>query len=331
MLTSLIEIYTSAQRAVSSKELAQRFPLSESAIRKELRKLEEYGFVYKSSASAGRIPTNKGIKHHLRQLIADLPVNTSDADFPEFKDADFTHLSEDFLSQLVSNTNSIGFIFLDSIFDLTFLRIKLVKVGAHRIMTIIRTTNKWTFSKLFKTLENYPEKDIKTWEDILNREFKGRTLRSSFKRIRNKLHKEKEKYLKIYRELYYLLGNEDLMTAEFFFKGTLNILDSDLVNPAKVKKLLETLEEKEKLSQFLGDLLHHNAARTPMAAFGTDTGISDLEDFILILSNFYHSENPIGNIGVIGPKCMPYPHTLSQVDRFSNYFSEILSKNPMEV
>jgi len=311
--------------------LAQVIPLSESTIRKELQKLESYGFIYKASASAGRVPSNKGIKYYLKQLIDDLKANNDIIGLPEINNGDFNNISEDFLSLLSSNTNNIGFLFLNSIFDLNFIIIKLIKVGSHRVMTILQTLNNWTFSKIFKTNENYSEKDLKKWENILNREFKGRTLRDTFKRIRNKLHKEKEKYLKIYRELYFLLGNEDLLTAEFFFKGTLNILDSDLVNPSKVKKLLETLEEKEKLSHFLNDILHNNLARTPIVALGADTGISDLEDFILIFSNFYYSENPIGNIGVIGPKFMPYPDTISQVNRFSTYFSKILSKNPMEV
>lgn len=330
-MISLIKTYTSTHRPVSSKQLAQVIPLSESTIRKELQKLESYGFIYKASASAGRVPSNKGIKYYLRQLIDELKANNDSIGLPEISNGDFHNISEDFLSLLSTNTNNIGFLFLNSIFDLNFIIIKLIKIGPHRVMTILQTLNNWTFSKIFKTNENYSDKDLKKWENILNREFKGRTLRNTFKRIRNKLHKEKEKYLKIYRELYFLLGNEDLLTAEFFFKGTLNIIDSDLVNPSRVKKLLETLEEKEKLSHFLNDILHNNPARTPIVTFGADTGISDLEDFILIFSNFYYSENPIGNIGVIGPKFMPYPDTISQVNRFSTYFSKILSKNPMEV
>lgn len=331
LLTRLIEIYTSTHKPVSSKELAPLLSLSESTVRKELQKLESYGFLFKPNTSAGRIPSNKGIKHYLKQVIENLTPNTAPLEFPELNDSDFNNVSGNVITHLSTTTNNIGFVFLNSVFDLNFKRIKLIKVGSHRIMTLITSTRNWNFSKIFHTRKNYSEKDLKEWETILNIEFKGKSLKISFKRIRNKLHKEKEKYIKMYRELYFLLGSEDLMTAEFFFKGAVNILDSDLVNPARVKKLLETLEEKERLSRFLNDIFHNNASRTPIAAFGADTGISDLEDFIMIFSKFYYSRNPIGNIGVIGPKFMPYPVTISQVDRFSTHFSNILSKNPMEV
>jgi len=46
---------------------------------------------------------------------------------------------------------------------------------------------------------------------------------------------------------------------------------------------------------------------------------------------FSTGTDAIGDVGVAGPDFMPYPETISQVDRFSAYFSKILSKNPMEV
>ncbi len=332
ILIRLIEIYISTHKPVSSAQLAPLLGFSCSTMRKDLQRLESYGFIYKPSTSSGRIPTNRAIKYYIKQLMENLQIGTDavDMQFPEIVEPDFNNMSEDYLSLLASQTHTVGFIFLNSIFDLNFKRVRLLKVGAYKVMTIIQSVNKWTFSKIFKTHENYPEKDLAKWEAILNKEFKGRTLKNTFKSIRNKLFKEKEKYLKIYRELYFLLGNEELMTAEFFFKGTLNILDSGLVNPYNVKKLIETLEEKEKLTGFLNDILK-NSVKSPIVAFGNDTGISDLEDFILIFSNFYYSRNPIGNIGVIGPKFMPYPATLSQVELFSSHFSKILSKNPLEV
>jgi heat-inducible transcriptional repressor len=332
LLIRLIEIYISTHQPVSSAQLAPLASLAGSSVRKELQKLEGYGLIYKPSSSSGRIPTNKGIKFYIKHVIDNLEVDKENGDFhvPEISDPDFSNISDRFLSQLAQQTHNIGFVFLNSIFDLNFKRIRLLKVGAHKIMTILLSLNNHNFSKIFRTHANYSENDLKNWENILNREFKGRTLRNTFKNIRNKLFKEKEKYIKIYRELYFLLGTEDLLTAEFFFKGTSNILDSDLVNPGKIKKLLDTLEEKERLSHFLNDILKNNK-KSPFVAFGTETGISDLEDFILIFSNFYYSRNPIGNIGIIGPKFMAYPDTISQVELFSSHFSKILSKKPLEV
>lgn len=156
------------------------------------------------------------------------------------------------------------------------------------------------------------------------------TLNNTFKIIRNRLFKQKEKYRKIYKGFYSILFNKDIIATELFFKGKLNILNYDLINPHKIKEVLETLEDKAKLSKFFNDLFNNNK-ETPSFVFGSDTGISELEGLILIFSNFYYIKNPIGNIGIIGPKFMPFPNTISKIECYSSYFSKILSKRTMEV
>lgn len=337
-MTGLLNIYTSTHKPVSSMQLTPYVSLSCSAIRKELQKLEDYGFLYKPSASSGRVPTNKAIKFYFRELVKNLEPDNENINLLQTDDLDFNYVSDNFLSLLSSNTQNIGFVFLESIFDLNFKKIRMIKIGPHRIMTIIQSSTGWNFSKIFKTAENYTEKDLKKWERMLTEEFRGRSLKSAFKSIRNRLYKEKEKYLKIYRGLYFLLANEELMTAELLIKGTLNLLDSNLVDADKVKNLLKTLEEKEKLTAFLNDILHTKDNKSgPTVIFGTETGISELEDFLLIYSNFYLSKNPIGNIGIIGPKFVPDANIVSRVALFSTYFSRnfstktIIPESHMEV
>ena len=258
ILRCLLKIYISTHRPVSSNQLVPFLSLSSSSIRKELQNLESRGFITKANISSGRIPTNKAIKFYLKELTSDLDINKNAVNMPEINDFDFTSISDNFLSLLSSQSHNIGFIFLNSIFDLNFKKVNLIKVAPHRIMIIIQSLNHWTFSKIFRTNKNYPEIDLNNWEHILNKEFKGKTLNNTLKIVRNRLFKEKEKYIKIYKELYFLFGNEDLITAELFYKGTLNILDSDLIDPSKVKRVIETLEDKVKLSSFLNDILRNN-------------------------------------------------------------------------
>ena len=70
--------------------------------------------------------------------------------------------------------------------------------------------------------------------------------------------------------------------------------------------------------------------RNPVIAFGKESGLSEFEELILIISNFYWSENPVGKLGIIGPKFTKYSETINRVKNFSNHFSNILSENSME-
>jgi transcriptional regulator of heat shock response len=76
LLNGLINIYPSTRRKpVDSKELAQFSPFSESTIQKKLQKSVTYFFLYKPGESAGRIPSNRGIKHYLKQPVDNFQTN----------------------------------------------------------------------------------------------------------------------------------------------------------------------------------------------------------------------------------------------------------------
>jgi len=330
ILDLLIQIFAGTHRPVSSRDLSAHLPYSPSSLRKDLQQLESRGFVTKSSASSGRIPTNLALKYTLREALRNLDRSTDLTPLPPIHGFDFQNISDDFLLQLSSHTGQVGFVQLHSIFDLRFRRIRLIKVGPRRVMTILHSMHGWSISKVFSTRENHPEASLRKWQELLNREYRGRNLQSVFHAIRNRLFQQKEQFKQIYRELYFLLNNEDLMAAEFLFKGTQNILDSEIITPRKVRCLLEALDEKAGLTRFLNDLLRKPVDSLNIA-FGSDTGISDLDDFLLISSSVYYQRRPIGNVGVIGPKFRAGTHTLSSVERYSSYFTEILSRKSMEV
>jgi transcriptional regulator of heat shock response len=74
MLTGLLNIYASTRKPVSSIQLLPYMSLSGSALRKEVRKLEDYGFLFESTAPSGRVPTNKGLRYYFREMTAELFV-----------------------------------------------------------------------------------------------------------------------------------------------------------------------------------------------------------------------------------------------------------------
>ncbi|MEN8154781.1 MAG: hypothetical protein ABFR75_12250 [Acidobacteriota bacterium] len=329
ILAALIKLYTSQNIPVSSKQLSNILPYSCSLIRKELQNLEANGFITKNNASSGRVPSDKGIKNYIRKINNSTDLNEKEIEFPFNKSSSFNDLSNNSASLLSSTTNNIGFVYFDSIFDLNYKKARLIKIGPYKVMAILKSRKNWMFSKIFTTNLNYSEPDLKNWENILNSEFSGRSLKTIHKIVRNRLYKDKEKYIRIYRGINFLLGSRDLMTTDLIFNGTLNFIDSAQINPKTLKKIIETLEEKEKFAKFLRDILDKKNIN-PVFAFGKETGISELDELMLIISNFYLSKNPIGKLGVIGPKFMRYSDSLLQVRQFSSHISNILSKNPLE-
>jgi len=328
ILATLVSLYSNTRRPVSSAQLSGHLPHSCSLIRKELQKLESHGFLKKSSNSSGRTPTDRGLKMYLKTLDQ---MNDTAQFLPGSlgsEGKDFSDLSVQSADLLSRESDHIGFVYFDSIFDLEFRKIKLIKIDAYKIMMILNGMNQWVFSKIFITNRNYSDSELQNWEDILNREFAQRSLNRVFKIIRNRLFKDKERYINVYRGIYHLLGTENLMTADLFYNGTLNLLNAHVTDTETLRRIIQTLEEKERFAKFLKDILNEKD-RNPVIAFGMDSGISEFEELIFIISNFYWSDNPIGKLGIIGPKFTRYSETINRVKYFSTRISTVLSENPI--
>lgn len=78
ILRSVIEEYIETAEAVGSETIEKKHNLSASpaTIRNEMVKLSEYGYIKKTHSSAGRVPTAKGLKFYVRELMKEKELST---------------------------------------------------------------------------------------------------------------------------------------------------------------------------------------------------------------------------------------------------------------
>src|SRR5438477_10249314 len=80
ILKSLIEEYIETAEAVGSETLEKKHNLSASpaTIRNEMVRLTELGYLKKPHISAGRIPTPKGMKFYVNQLMKEKELTVAE-------------------------------------------------------------------------------------------------------------------------------------------------------------------------------------------------------------------------------------------------------------
>jgi heat-inducible transcriptional repressor len=78
ILRSVIEEYIETAEAVGSETIEKKHNLSASpaTIRNEMVKLSEYGYLKKTHSSAGRVPTARGLKFYVRELMKEKELST---------------------------------------------------------------------------------------------------------------------------------------------------------------------------------------------------------------------------------------------------------------
>ncbi|EKE11721.1 MAG: Transcriptional regulator of heat shock protein [uncultured bacterium] len=80
ILAAVIEEYTNSAVPVGSKVLVEKykFDISPATIRNDMAKLEEEGYLHQPHISAGRIPTDKGYRFFVEEIMGDQELSLSD-------------------------------------------------------------------------------------------------------------------------------------------------------------------------------------------------------------------------------------------------------------
>ncbi|KKR21419.1 MAG: Transcriptional regulator of heat shock protein [Candidatus Moranbacteria bacterium GW2011_GWA2_39_41] len=80
IFAAIIEEYTETAIPVGSKVLVEKygFDMSPATIRNDMNKLEEDGFLHQPHISAGRIPTDKGYKYFVEEIMGDTELSLAD-------------------------------------------------------------------------------------------------------------------------------------------------------------------------------------------------------------------------------------------------------------
>lgn len=330
ILLALVKLYISTHRHVTSTQIGRDSTWAPSTIRKELQELENQGYLDKLHAASGRIPTNKGLKFYINRLSADKSffLNRGTENTP-LKGSDFFDVSLEALTELSTTTHNLGFVLLGSLLEFKFKEIRFLKVSPYKLIAVIKSDNNWNFTKSFFASRNYSQQELQAWAAILNREFAYNTLSSALKKIRNRIFKDRSRYLTIYHGLYRLLRNRDLVSAELIARGEENIFSFGIANPAEMKVLLQILEEKERFSSFVDDLLVRNPKSTePVVIFGSEHPLNGINQLMVVLAGFFSKERKrLGNIGIIGPRYMEYSTVFARLHHLSAYFSTELSNH----
>ncbi len=114
ILRSIIEEYIETAEAVGSETIEKKHNLSASpaTIRNEMVRLAEYGYIKKTHSSAGRVPTAKGLKFYVRELMKEKELSTMEEVALKENVWDYRDRMQRFLKEatrsLAAKTNSLA-------------------------------------------------------------------------------------------------------------------------------------------------------------------------------------------------------------------------------
>ena len=319
ILKAIIKNYMETGEPVGSRTISKlpELNLSSATIRNEMSDLEDMGYILQPHTSAGRIPSDKGYRFYVDEILREKEIETE-----AFKDLMFKKVDrlETLLKQLAKiiarDTNYAAMISGPSIHSNKVKFLQLSKIDKFKLLLVTVAEGNIINNKIIDIDSEILESEILNLNLLINTSLNGLTVEEINLSIMNKLRMDAGVYGdivdKVLREVAAVFKSAT-DNLEIYTSGTTNIFKyPEISDREKASQLVNAFEEKDKLKEILAGV-NDDDNEGIRVYIGNEVPISDMRDLSVVTANYEIGEGLRGSIGIVGPKRMDYEKVLKTI------------------
>lgn len=335
VLEAIIEDYIETAAPVGSRTLARKHGLgfSPATIRNEMSDLEELGFLEQPHASAGRVPSDKGYRLYVdnlmkvRQLAFSEIASINELYRERTGELEYMiHLTTRVLSEM---TSCLGLVEGPRVDAMACKAIQLLPLTDGQALLVIVTDGGLVQHKLLDLPEGATGEELAYVSSILNRHLTGESLTTLRRHIVDSLRSELNRYHRLVEMVMNLLTDTLASPSEerVSYSGTSLIINQpEFRDVERVRDLLRSVE----CVQVIRELLSQATTSGPaVVMIGGEIWQKEMRDCSIVVAPYYIGGRLVGRLGVLGPRRMEYGRMVALVTRISEVLSEAL-KHPAD-
>lgn len=325
VLKCLVDLYTQDGKAVGSKAVCEHIAekVSPATIRNVMADLEEKGFLISPHTSAGRVPTEEGLRYYAKDLITlDLDEEIKAKLELSINNVEDVELAIKNLSDTIAELTSYTGIILSPKKDNEILHaINFMPLDGERVLAVLVAKSGYVENRIIEIPSAIPTEELEKAAKELNQVVFGKTLEqareiiiASLKEHKNTLDVALEKVLE-----------EELSDSKtLVVSGQHNLITYPEIVREKLKDLFDAFEEKKLI---IGLLNVVKQAEGVQIFIGKDCPLEAAKECSMITASYGSSNSDsLGTIGVIGPMRMNYQQTVSIIDYTAKLLSQVIDK-----
>lgn len=334
---SIVETYLETGEPVGSRNVSRApgISLSPASIRNVMSDLEHLGLLHAPHTSAGRLPTEVGLRFFVDALleIGDLTQEERsqiDAQVKASRQANSTEQVLTEASQMLSGLSMGAGVVLTHKTDMRLKQIEFLRIEPAKALGILVGEDGSVENRVIDLPLDLPSSALVEASNYLTSMIQGRTL-SEIKAELEKVRAAGEAELdqlsrKVIDAGLAVWSGEDGVTdpGTLIVRGRSNLL-SDLEaaeDLERIKLLFDDLESKKDLIHLLGLAEHGEGVRI---FIGSENNLFSLSGSSIVVSPYRDSNQRIvGALGVIGPTRLNYARVIPMVDYTARLISRIL-------
>ena len=355
ILKAIIKNYLETGEPVGSRTISKYadLKLSSATIRNEMADLEELGYIVQPHTSAGRIPTDKGYRFYVDDMMSQKETElvnreqvVTDTDLKFVDREKEVESMQGILSQkvdkveellqnvakvLAKDTNYATMVSAPQVKGNKLKFVQLSQLETNKILAVIVMEGNIIRNKVITVSEDLSQENLLKLNILLNTSLTGLSLQEMNLSIVSKMENQAGEHMQLVKEvvdaIVETISGED--NLKIYTSGATNIFKyPELSDSTKASELIYALEEKQSLTDFVKDTESDDSYNTGIQVYiGNEAPVESMKDCSVVTATYELQDGMRGTIGIIGPKRMDYDKVVEKLKTIQNQLDDVFKKS----
>ena len=309
ILSAIVDEYIRTGEPVGSKALAEKpdISVSSATIRNTMAALEQEGYLDHPHTSAGRVPTYKGYRFYIDNLMDPLPLEQKDMEridgMLEKAAQDSSSSPEEAIVEVIT-------------------KVDVIPTGRRMYVLLMITSTGAIKNRVCRMQFDLTNEQMEFFTNFVSKNLQGVNLAEMTDDYMNRLTEALGAYMVTLSPLLDAVCelSNDLMQGNVDVQGQSNLIECQEFPVMDVMKFLENKNE-------LSALLDSTFSGINIKFGGEDSGTFAISNSSFVSGTYYKDGKPAGTLGVIGPMRLDYRRIIPYIEYFSNKITRLLSED----
>jgi heat-inducible transcriptional repressor len=328
ILRTLVQAHVELDQPVGSKWIAEQsdVPWGPSTVRAELARLEEAGLLHHPHTSAGRVPTDRGYRFYVDELLAEghLPVPSRPVELSAMR-REVDEAMRATTEQLSQVTNLLALVTAPPIETATIHRVEVLLLQPQVAMVVVITSTGGVTKRVI-SYEEPVDSGLIAWAASYLNEALG-DMDVGSRMVLARLHDPalapaERDFLDTLAPAFTEL--EQTAENHLFMDGAARLLSEHRFQElSQIAGLMEVLEHRRAL---LGVLRASLTEPSVYLRIGEENPTPELQTVSIVAANYGLARRNLGAVSVIGPVRMDYPGAIGAVREAARELSRFVAE-----
>ena len=329
----LVETYIETGEPVGSRTIAKGLdqPLSAASVRNVMQDLEQLGLLESPHASAGRIPTQSGLRLFVDGLLEIGEISAEErAEIEKLnddRDGDIGRALDHAGSMLSGLSQCASLVFAPKR-EAPIRHIEIVSLNPAAALVVLVTEDGAVENRMIQPPPGLTPSAMREAANFLNAMLVGRTLSEAKEVVAREIERRRRELDDTAQALVEAgvavwSGDGAVEPDRLVVRGRANLLSGAAADLDRMRKLLDDLERKRDIAQLLDLAREGEGVRI---FIGSENKLFSLSGSTLVISPYMNADRKlVGAIGVIGPTRLNYGRIVPIVDYTARMMGEVLA------